>query len=151
MSSPLRAERKERVLEEEKPVPAPQPPKRKPFVLIVLGLMVVAGAFFGWRTVHFYNHHATTDDAQVEGHIHPVLPRVAGFVGEVAVKENQAVRAGDILVRIDPADLQAKVDQELAELANAEAAVAMARAAVSGNRSNVAGSRPSIASMYREE
>jgi len=146
MSSPLRKE-VPAVRDEETPKAATPGAKRKPWVLVILGLLVVGGGIFGWNTIHFYSHHATTDDAQVEGHIHPVLPRVSGYVSEVAVKENQAVRAGEVLVRIDPADLQAKVDQEAADLANAEAAVAMARAAVSGNRSNVAGSRSSIASL----
>ena len=62
------------------------------------------------------------------------------------MKENQQVQAGDVLVRIDPADLQAKVDQEQAALLNAEAAVAVAQAAVASARATVVGSQAKVAS-----
>jgi membrane fusion protein (multidrug efflux system) len=88
----------------------------------------------GYRTIVFYGHHATTEDAQTDGHIDPVLPRVSGYVSEVRVQENQPVQAGDVLVVVDPSDLQAKVDQEQAAVLNAEAAVAVARANVEAAR-----------------
>ncbi|HKI00552.1 MAG TPA: HlyD family secretion protein [Thermoanaerobaculia bacterium] len=60
------------------------------------------------------------------------------------VADNQPVKAGDVLVRIDTADLQAKVDQEQAALLNAEAAVAVARATASGTQAALAGSRAKV-------
>jgi membrane fusion protein (multidrug efflux system) len=110
-------------------------------VLAVLALLAIAGGAFGLRTYLFYQHHATTDDAQIDGHIDPVLPRVSGYVSAVLVKENQHVNKGDLLVRIDPSDLQAKVDQEQAALLNAEAAVAVAQSAVASSRATLASSR----------
>jgi membrane fusion protein (multidrug efflux system) len=62
----------------------------------------------------------TTDDAYVEGPIAPVSAKVAGQVVEVRVRDNQPVRAGDVLARIDPRDYQARLEQ-------AQAAVAIAR------------------------
>jgi len=146
MSSPLRVER--RAEEEGLPDRAPQMKRgraRKIVTLVVLGLLVTAGAVLGFRTYTFYAHHATTDDAQIEGNIDPVLPRVSGYVREVLAAENQPVRAGDVLLRIDPADLQAKVDQERASLANAEAAVSVAHASVSSARAAVARARADVA------
>jgi len=141
MSSPLRVEKN---VEAPAPEPAPQPKKggaRRIFVLGILVLMVIVGGIFGFRTYLFYEHHATTDDAQIDGHIDPVPPRVSGYVSQVLVSDNQPVKAGDVLVRIDPADLQAKVDQEQASLLNAEAAVSVAQAALAGTRANLAGTR----------
>ncbi|HKV08701.1 MAG TPA: HlyD family secretion protein [Thermoanaerobaculia bacterium] len=138
---------------EEPEVPAAKPRRgaRRFITLGVLALLLIAAAIAGARTVSFYEHHETTDDAQIDGHIDPVLPRVSGFVAEVLVKQNQPVRAGDVLVRIDPRDLQTKVDQELASLVNAQAAVSVAEAAVASNRARVAASQADIAAARTRE
>src|SRR3954451_18789851 len=146
MSSPLRVEKPEPVAE---PAPAPATKRgggRKIVILSILGILVLAGAVWGFRTIVFYQHHATTDDAQLDGNINPVLPRVSGYVQEVLVSENQPVKPGDILVRIDHADLQAKGDPEEASLLNAEAAVSVAQSAVAGARATVIGSQEKVAS-----
>jgi membrane fusion protein (multidrug efflux system) len=147
MSSPLRVEKTEPA--EAAPASAPGRKRggvRRIVILSVLAILILVGGVWGFQTVVFYKHHATTDDAQVDGNINPVLPRVSGYVQEVLVKDNQVVRPGDVLVRIDPADLQAKVDQEQAALLSAEAAVSVAEAAVAGARATVTGSQAKVAS-----
>ncbi len=69
----------------------------------------------------YYHNRVTTDDAQVDGHLVTVASKVYGNVAEVLVRDNQAVKAGEVLVRIDARDYQAKVDQARAALALAEA------------------------------
>jgi membrane fusion protein (multidrug efflux system) len=146
MSSPMRVEKREP--EQAAPPPAPEPKKRgglrKVILLTVLALLAIAGAVFGVQTYLFYQHNATTEDAQVDGNIDPVLPRVSGYVQEVRVSDNQHVNAGDVLVVIDPSDLQAKVDQEQAAVLNAQAAVSVAEAAVSSARATAASARARI-------
>jgi membrane fusion protein (multidrug efflux system) len=66
--------------------------------------------------------HESTDDAQVEGHIIPVLSKVGGYVDAVTVQDNDSVRAGDTLVRIDDAEYRVRLAQSEAELAAARAA-----------------------------
>jgi membrane fusion protein (multidrug efflux system) len=145
MSSPLKIEKPiERQPEKTAPVPAPEPQvkaetkkggsARKIIILTILAILLIAGGILGYRTIVFYGHNETTDDAQIDGHINPILPRVSGYVEEVLVKENQTVKAGDRLVRIDTRDLQAKMDQD-------QAAVANARASVAVNRANVVAAR----------
>ncbi len=95
-----------------------------------LAIAVAAGITYGVRTIAFFRHNVETDDAQIEGHIDAVLPRVSGYVTEVLVQDNQRVSAGQPLLRIDTRDLQAKVDQAEASLENARAQVAVARANV---------------------
>ncbi|HEV2854347.1 MAG TPA: HlyD family secretion protein [Thermoanaerobaculia bacterium] len=148
MSSPLRVEKREPAAP---PTPAEPkaPPRagggfRKVIILTVLALLALAGAVFGIRTYLFYQHNATTEDAQIDGNIDPVLPRVSGYVQEVRVSDNQHVNAGDVLVVIDPSDLQAKVDQEQAAVLNAQAAVSVAQAAVSSARATAASARARI-------
>ena len=146
MSSPLRVEKPEPVAE---PAPAPAAKRggaRKIVILSILGILVLVGAVWGFRTIVFYQHHATTDDAQLDGNINPVLSRVSGYVQEALVSENQPVKPGDLLVKIDPADLQAKVDQEQASLLNAQAAVSVAEAAVASARSTATGAQAKVSS-----
>ena len=61
-----------------------------------------------------YAYHAggreSTDDAQIERHITPVGARIGGVVLDVLVKENQEVKVGDVLVRIDPRDLRRRAE-----------------------------------------
>jgi membrane fusion protein (multidrug efflux system) len=64
--------------------------------------------------------HVSTDDAQVDGHIMPVSAKISGNIVEVLVDDNQAVKRGQPLVRIDPRDYQAKLDQARAGLVYAE-------------------------------
>src|SRR5262245_37156008 len=65
--------------------------------------------------------HESTDDAFIDGHIIAISPRVSGQVMAVRIIDNQLVRAGDLLVEIDPRDYQAKLDEERGKLAAAEA------------------------------
>jgi membrane fusion protein, multidrug efflux system len=86
--------------------------------LIVAVVLVVVAAFFLWRYLSSYE---STDDAQVDAHLYPVSARVSGYVVKVNVDDNQYVKAGTVLVEIDPKDYQVAVDRARADLANAEA------------------------------
>jgi membrane fusion protein (multidrug efflux system) len=132
-------ERPLRPAEESPEKPAPAPAKKRPgigrwILFTVLAAAVIGGAVFGIRTVTFYKHHVETDDAQVESHIAPVLPKVAGYVTEVAVRDNERVEAGQVLVRIDDRDLRSRVDTAKASVENARAGVAVAQADAAARR-----------------
>ena len=79
--------------------------------------------------LHYHNR-VSTDDAQVDGHIMPISARISGTVAEVLVHDNQMVKAGDVLVRLDPRDYQARVDQAKAALEAAESNAAAATVGV---------------------
>jgi membrane fusion protein (multidrug efflux system) len=66
--------------------------------------------------------HETTDNAQVDGHIVPVLARVGGYVTAVLVQDNDSVHKGQTLVRLDDAEYRAKLAQAEADLAAAQSA-----------------------------
>src|SRR5580692_429422 len=87
--------------------------------------------------VYFHNRE-TTDDAQVDGHITPMASKVYGRVAQVLVEDNQAVKAGQVLVKIDPRDYQAALDQAKASLALAESEARSAGVDVPRTRENVA-------------
>jgi membrane fusion protein, multidrug efflux system len=97
----------------------------------VIGLAVlVALGILGWGGWAWYRSagEVSTDDAYVEGTISPVSAKVPGHVTEMLVRDNQAVRANDVLLRVDPRDYEAKRDQARAAMAVAEANVRAARA-----------------------
>ena len=66
----------------------------------------------------------STDDAFVDGRVHPITPRVPGYVNTVPVDDNQRVKAGDVLVELDPTDYQVALAQARADLAAAESQLA---------------------------
>jgi membrane fusion protein (multidrug efflux system) len=100
-----------------------RPRRRRPVVFIVLGIALVALGYAGVKRLIWGRTHVSTDNAQVDGHIVPILPKVGGFVAEVHVEDNQPVNAGDTLVVLDDRDLRAKLAQNEADYAAALAAV----------------------------
>src|ERR1700694_5496797 len=98
-----------------------QPSTKKKFVLpiaIVIGLVLLLWAFQKWN---YGRSHESTDNAQVDGHIVPVLAKVGGYVKTVNVSENDHVNAGQLLVQLDDADYRVRLQQGQADLAAAEA------------------------------
>ena len=108
-------------------------PKVRRFLLIggVVALALIIGLFV------YYSGRETTDDAQVDGHITPLASKIYGRVAEVLVIDNQPVKAGQVLVKIDPRDYQAALDQAKAQLALAEADAQSAGVDVPRTRENV--------------
>lgn len=98
---------------------AAPPARRRKVVLSVLGVALLALIAGGIRKLIWSQSHVSTDNAQVDGHILPVLPKVGGFVQAVRVEENHAVRAGDTLVVLDDRDFRVRLQQADADLAMA--------------------------------
>jgi len=95
-------------------------------------LAVTVGLFL------YFRNRESTDDAQVDGHITPLASKVYGRVAQVMVDDNQAVNTGQVLVKIDPRDYQAAVDQAKATLALAESEARSAGVDVPRTRENTA-------------
>ena len=93
--------------------------------IVVAVLILIAGLF--WLRSRGKE---STDDAQVDGHITQIAARVGGTVTKVLVTNNQAVKAADVLVGIDPRDYQIAVERAQAELADAQATASAARTGV---------------------
>lgn len=142
----------EKKMPESEPVTVPPPDsrarraRRKALVLRTAGAVaLLAAAAWGVKTLRFLSNHVVTDDAQVESHVAPVLPKVTGYVTEVLVADNEKVTAGQTLVRIDPRELSTKVDTAKAAVENAKATVDVSRATADGARASVAVARAAAA------
>src|ERR1035441_9810872 len=96
-------------------------PRRSPvrmILLIVLVLALVAAGYFLWQ---YFGSYESTDDAQIDGHLNAVSARINGQVSEVLVENQQVVKKGDVLIRIDPRDFEIAMAKAEADLADAEA------------------------------
>jgi membrane fusion protein, multidrug efflux system len=124
---------------EELPLEAPAPKGlANPNVKrgLVLGGAILVAAVAG--LLFYFHNRESTDDAQVDGHITPMASKVYGRVAQVLVDDNQPVKAGQVLVKIDPRDYQAALDQARASLALAESEARSAGVDVPRTRENVA-------------
>lgn len=92
-----------------------------------LALAAIAWGIDWWTHGRFM---IETDNAYVRADVVTIAPRVAGTIVAVAVADNQRVRAGDILARIDDRDYRLKVEQAQGVLDEAEAGLAAARARI---------------------
>jgi membrane fusion protein (multidrug efflux system) len=116
--------------------------------LIVAGpVLVVAIVVFFWLTSGRYQ---TTDDAYVQIAKTPVAPSIPGRVVEIYVKENQVVKRGQVLFRLDQRDLQANLDLAQAQVAGAQLAVGQARVAYQRESAAVAVARENLTFAVRE-
>jgi membrane fusion protein (multidrug efflux system) len=93
----------------------------------LVGLATLSYGIYAWHNAITY---VATDDAYVEGTISPISAKVAGHVVELLVQDNQVVKKGDLLMRIDPRDFQARREQARAAVATAEANLRAARSEV---------------------
>ncbi|MDI4631880.1 HlyD family secretion protein [Pelomonas sp. V22] len=107
--------------------PAPKAPG-KPRVLLVLGVMALAGLSFGGRMYWRSQNFVETENAYVAGHVHPVSARIAGVVTKVLVEDNQLVQQGQLIAELDPADQRVKLEQIQAQIASVEQQVLQADA-----------------------
>lgn len=131
----------------DKNIKPEEPKKRSKVFLIILILMVIAGAWFGISKYTYAKHHEDTDDAQIEADIIPIIPRVSGYVKEIRVKDNQQVHKGDTLIIIDERDLKINLMQAEAALSTAESNVNASRANTNAARSGINTSREGVATI----
>jgi membrane fusion protein (multidrug efflux system) len=127
--------------------------KKSPVKFIIIPIILLLAIWFGYKKISFAMSHETTDNAQIETQITPVLPRVPGYVKSIAVKDYDSVRSGELLVELDDAELQSQLlemeadyQQSVADLANAKAQLNNAVTSLSVDRGNIA-----ISDVKREQ
>ncbi|MFT3731623.1 MAG: HlyD family secretion protein [Hyphomicrobium sp.] len=118
--------------------PARRPSRRRLFFGLTLLLAVPALAWFGydWWTVGRFMEE--TDDAYVGGNVTALSPHVDGFVSEILVTDNQRVTAGQLLIHLDPRDLEAALLRARATFNQRKATLASLKAQLELQHSNIA-------------
>ncbi len=93
-------------------------------VLSVVVIVVLLAAIYpAYRYYEYFESHVSTDDAYVDGSVSLVSSRIPGTVAKVYVLENWKVKAGELLLTLDPRDYQVRVAQAEAQLARARQSV----------------------------
>jgi len=124
--------------------PVQEKKKKSPIRLIILAIVLIVAGFFGFKKISYAVNHETTDNAQVETQLVPVLPRVSGYIKSINVKDFDSVQANQLLVQMDDEELQTQLMQmeadyqtAIADLENAKAALNNAQVSLSVNRGNI--------------
>ena len=102
-------------------------------VIAILGVGLAAWIYYR----HFIAPYESTDDAFVNADVTMIAPQVAGSVVRLAVKDNQEVNQGDLLLEIDPRDYQAKLDLARAGFAAAKGRLQQASTQISVDQGRV--------------
>ena len=118
--------------------------KKSPVLLIILIVVLLVAGYFIFDKIKFALTHETTDDAQVEGQITPVLPRVSGYIRNLYIKDYDSVKAGQLVAEIDDADLllqlkemEANLAQSKIDIVNAKATLNNALVSLKVNKGNI--------------
>jgi multidrug resistance efflux pump len=111
--------------------------QRRP--VIVIGTVVLFGLlFYGLRYLAESLTHEWTDDAFLDADVVSVAPKVGGQVKQVHVRSNQVVKAGELLVEIDPRDLAVLLEQKRAALKATQASSELLKASFELRRTSCA-------------
>lgn len=117
----------------------------KKFIFIFAALLLVGGSYGVYKYMHSLAHEST-DDAQIEKNLNPIIPRVSGYVTKVYVKDNDFVKKGDTLFTIDNKDYLVKVEEAKAALVSAEGSYEASKADIGTAQANVSVSDANIKS-----
>lgn len=121
---------------------------RKGLTTGLLALVLLAGAAYGVKFAHYYwtvgRFIESTDNAYVKADYTTVAPKVAGYIKDVLVNDNDTVSAGQVLARIDDRDFQIALNSARADLQAAEAAIANLDAQIDLQASVIGQARVSV-------
>src|ERR1700761_9379769 len=96
---------------------------RRAALALALALGIAGAADFGYGYLTSWRFLETTDDAYVQADSTIVAPKVSGYLAEVLVSDNEPVKAGQLLARIDDRDFRTALNQAHADVAGSQAAV----------------------------
>lgn len=91
--------------------------KRRLILIVAIAVVVIGAGLWYWHSTYYEN----TDDAQINGNLIQISSRIPGNVIDVNVTQNQFVKAGQVLVKLDPSDYETAVQQDEANLSSAKA------------------------------
>jgi membrane fusion protein (multidrug efflux system) len=128
-----------------------------PLFRIAIALLAIVAIWWTFGFVHRTLTFEETDDAYLSGHVHQISARIAGSITEVLVKENQVVKKGQALARLDPLEFQialqeakAALAQDQAEAQQAQAALAQSKAQLAQTQAEESSSEAQVARMQAQ-
>jgi membrane fusion protein (multidrug efflux system) len=141
-----RAEKKLPAVRQAARAPKAEGHRLRKLFLIGAGLFALAGAgYLGWEYWTVGRFLVSTDDAYVKADNTTIAPKVSGYIADVLVNDNEQVRAGQVLARIDDRDFRVALNQASADLEAAKAAVATKQAGLTAQQSIIEAAQATIA------
>ena len=125
--------------------------KKKFKAFLIVGLIVAIGLVVLFLYRGYASTHVKTDDAFVEGSIHMIGARVPGTVAEIFVTDNQSVKNGQLLARLDPEPFQKTVDEAVASVDSEGGRLTEARASILAQEKRVIAMKASLARTRASE
>jgi membrane fusion protein, multidrug efflux system len=110
---------------------------KKKLGVVVLVVITIIGAVSLFFYLGYKATHITTDDAYVDGNVHTIAAKVSGTVKAIYVKSNQFVKKGDLLVDLDPADYEAKVNEASSGVGAEKGKLLEAETRISGSKNRL--------------
>ena len=117
----------------------------KKFLFIFIALFTLGVIYGSYKYIHSLSHE-TTDDAQIEKNMNPIIPRVSGYITKVYAKDNDFVKKGDTLFTIDNRDYLVKIEEAQAALIAAEGNLAVSKADIGTSQAGVSVSDANVQS-----
>jgi membrane fusion protein, multidrug efflux system len=94
---------------------------------LILFLVMLTAVLSGGSYLYIHRGEQSTDDAAIDGRTVTISPKVSGYVTVLNIDDNQTVKAGDVLLEIDPTDYAIRLDHATAALEAAEAAASASK------------------------
>jgi membrane fusion protein, multidrug efflux system len=115
--------------------------------LLLTGAALVAlagSAWYGWDYWTVGQYLVSTDDAYVKADNTTIAPKVSGYLNQVLVKDNERVKTGQVLARIDDRDFTVALEQAKADVAAAKAMIVSKQAQLEVQQANIAAAEATI-------
>lgn len=123
-----------------------QPKKKKsPVFGVILAIVIIIGAIYGFKKWTYSISHEETDDAQIASNVSPVISKISGYVAEVKVKDNQFVKKGDTLIILENKDQLILLHQAEAALETAKSNLNTAKAGAEAANKSINTSTAAVA------
>ncbi len=110
----------------------------------ILATVLVVAGYIGYKEYHYAQTHEDTDNAQIESYFVPVLPRVAGYVKSVSVKDYDVIQKNQLLVEIDAEESQLALAEMKADLLQAETDIETAKANIQNLQATIKASEANL-------
>jgi len=132
------------------PIAKKKGPGKKPIILAVLAAALGFGGYEGYHWWTDGRFMVSTDDAYVQADITILSAKISGYVASVAVTNNQSVKAGDLIAKIDDGDYRLALQSAKDKLATQESAIARIGRQVEAGRASVAQAEAQVVSAQAE-
>jgi membrane fusion protein (multidrug efflux system) len=124
--------------------PAKKGGMRRLILLVILLAALGYGGKLGYEWFTVGRFIVSTDDAYVGANTSTIAAKISGYVVDIPVKDNQSVKAGDVLVRIDPGDYKLAVDAAKAKIASQTATIARVQRQVEAQTATISGAEAQV-------